>query len=163
MMVNEGTTTVLADGGMQSMTYATCLLPGCSMQSPVSSKTASIHAIHADEEYIAFAPKQSNIERVTGGSWVWDEEESSSPEVPQWNPRTGFMGDVTSSSSDRESNGANASTSEPLVEVQASMLTAPVQGDAPLPSVPKDQVGPASHPSAASLMPPTGFFSSEHL
>lgn len=99
---------------------------------------------HADEEYIAFAPKQSNIAKVTGGSWGWDEQESTEPQVPQWNPRTGFMGDPSpppEASVGRESSGAAASTSEPaLAEIQASILTAPVDGDTPLPSVPKDQV-----------------------
>ena len=100
---------------------------------------------HAGEgDYVVFSPKPSSIEEVKG-KWGWDEaEEAAAPQVPQWNPRTGFMGErgaSSSSSEDREASGAasTSSTSEPIPDVHASMLTAPVDAGTPLPSVPKDQ------------------------
>ena len=113
---------------------------GCVMHR--ENTTASME-IAGESEYVVFAPKPSSIEQVRGGSWGWDEEEASAPQVPDWNPRTGFMG----SAAEREASGAAASTSEAkskpapaAVEVKALLFTAPVEGDAALPSVSKDQV-----------------------
>lgn len=93
-----------------------------------------------------FAPKPSSIEQVRGGSWGWDEEAAVEQQVPDWNPRTGFMGSAAEREA-RMASGSTAGTSEAksgpapaAVEVKALLFTAPVEGDAPLPAVSKDQV-----------------------
>lgn len=104
-----------------------------------------------DSGYRVYAPKPSPIQQIRGGSWGWDEEEvdSSRPPVPEWNPRTGFMGTPTdqggassSGSSGSGSGGGGAAASrveEP--EVQASFLTpSAVAPEGALPVVSKGQV-----------------------
>ncbi|GAX72933.1 hypothetical protein CEUSTIGMA_g388.t1 [Chlamydomonas eustigma] len=95
------------------------------------------------EEYIVFAPKASSIQQVRGGAWGWGEEEETSksePQVPEWNPRTGFMR-APISEAEGEGSGVSASTSAPVIpEVRASMLVPPNSSDEALPSVSRDQI-----------------------
>jgi hypothetical protein len=121
----------------------------CSVhQGPVGASTDPRPSAHADpaSEYRTFAPKPAIIEQVRGGSWSWDDGEgpggassSGGPAMPEWNPRTGFMGAVAEGGSGAGSSGKE----EGGQEVQASLLTpsaAALDGSADLPAVSKDQV-----------------------
>lgn len=94
------------------------------------------------DSYVVFAPKAkpSSIQSIRGGAWGWEDETetpstSAGPPLPEWNPRTGFMGSSAVESSSGGSTSAPAD--DPLV--QAAFLT-PSSTDADLPYVSRGQI-----------------------